>query len=141
MLTALATRSKAVWGYDAAFMDAAAPDLLVTAEMIASGDVRVATRGDTILGFVTLAFDGEAAEITQLFVDPDCLGQGAGRRLVDDAFLRAARQGATRITVESDLNAAPFYQAAGMVQTGVAASIVDPRRKLPVLEKPLTAPE
>jgi hypothetical protein len=59
-LTALCRRSKAVWGYDAAFMALAGPALRVTPEAIAAGDVWVAEEDGTRAGVVALAPAGSA---------------------------------------------------------------------------------
>jgi len=132
-LTALAVRSKQSWGYDDAFMTAAQADLAVTEDLITKHHVRVAeVDGDTI-GFVTLVIEEREGEILQLFVDPAHHGEGVGQALICKAFEIAAGEGVARVTVESDPNAAPFYEAAGMTVTGDADSIVDPSRKLPVL--------
>ena len=50
-LGALAMRSKALWGYDAAFMEACRAPLTVTPERIATSPFYVLDEGGTITGF------------------------------------------------------------------------------------------
>ena len=85
-LTALCMRSKAHWGYDAAFMRKSAAALLVSEADIAAGRVLVATddAGRTI-GTVSVAEDDEAAELALMFVDPPAIGGGTGRTLFEAA--------------------------------------------------------
>ncbi len=85
-LTALCMRSKAHWGYDAAFMRKSAAALLVSEASIAAGRVLVAIddAGRTI-GTVSVAEDGETAELALMFVDPPAIGGGTGRMLFEAA--------------------------------------------------------
>src|SRR3954447_1071030 len=78
-ITALVLRSKAHWGYDEAFMAAAAAELTVTEEDLSRADVLVAEREDGTLAGVA-AVDGTVLEL--LFVDPDAMGRGLGGRLL-----------------------------------------------------------
>ena len=77
-LTALCVRSKAHWGYDAAFMRKCAAALLVSEAEIAAGRVLVAcdATGRTI-GVAGVAPEGETADLDVLFVDPPAIGSGA----------------------------------------------------------------
>jgi hypothetical protein len=70
-LTALCMRSKAHWGYDAAFMRKSAAALLVSEADIAAGRVLVAfdAAGRTI-GVACVIPEGETADLDVMFVDP-----------------------------------------------------------------------
>jgi N-acetylglutamate synthase-like GNAT family acetyltransferase len=132
-LTALAFRSKAFWGYDKAFLEASGPDLTVEDELVRSGRVFVAERDRTIAGFASLGGEPPRLELVQLFVEPDFIGSGVGRGLVDHAVAEARRLGAVELVVESDPNAEGFYGAMGGERVGTVPSIVDPERQLPLL--------
>ncbi|MFN3280281.1 MAG: GNAT family N-acetyltransferase [Tabrizicola sp.] len=83
-LHALSIRSKAHWGYDAAFMALAAPKLALRAEWFAEGRVLAAELDGATAGVAAvLAPDAEGvAELGHLFVDPAAMGQGVGAALV-----------------------------------------------------------
>jgi GNAT superfamily N-acetyltransferase len=51
-------------------------------------------------------------EITLLFVDPACAGQGLGQRLFEAGW-RLAAQGSDQVQVMSTLNAVTYYAARG----------------------------
>src|SRR5438445_11843530 len=94
-LSALCVRSKAHWGYDAAFMAKSAAALSVSEADIAAGRVLVAVdaAGWTI-GLASVVPDGETADLDLMFVDPPAIGRGAGRMLFEAAASLARRLGA-----------------------------------------------
>lgn len=136
-LSALVLRSKAHWGYDEAFLEACRDELRITREMIASGHVAVLEEEGQLLGVSALSFPGETAELERLFVEPDRIGRGYGRRLWRDAVARARGAGAERLVVQSDPQAEGFYARMGAERVGEAPSASIPGRVLPVLEAEL----
>ena len=135
-LTELALRSKASNGYDDAFMAACVAELTVDAETLAAGEVWLAEDGaGRPLGFFHLRIEGTLAEVEALFVEPEQKDQGVGRRLWSRFEERAKALGAERITIDSDPEAVPFYQAMGAILVGESPSASIPGRKLPRLEK------
>ncbi len=82
ILSDLALRSKAVWGYDDDFLEACRKELTITSDYIQSSEVFVIEPEDTILGFY--AFYGEVpdARLDFLYVHPDCIGRGLGMMLL-----------------------------------------------------------
>jgi GNAT superfamily N-acetyltransferase len=139
-LTALCMRSKAHWGYDAAFMRKCAVALLVSEASIAAGRVLVATddEGRTI-GTVSVADEDEGPELALMFVDPPAIGSGAGRALFEAAAKLARRLGYSRMAILADPNAAPFYERMGARFVRNAPSDAIPGRTLPLYEYDLTA--
>lgn len=97
------------------------PELFgVSPHALVRGDVRVVVSGGRIVAFATLIpGDGGAAELEDLFVDPDRFRQGLGRSLVEDALLRARTLGIARIEVSANPNALAFYEAVGFVAAGM----------------------
>ena len=73
-LTALAMRSKAHWGYDAAFMQLAAPDIEITPELLAGFTAFVAEHGAATLGFYVLSVADGVLVLRDLWVDPVAIG-------------------------------------------------------------------
>lgn len=133
LLSALAFRAKAVWGYSHEFMQACRHELTYPASEIARGGFVVAEEAGGIAGFYALApaADG-AVELEALFVAPEKIGRGIGRTLIEDAKARAVRRGARRLVIQGDPNAARFYAAAGGVPSGSRPSGSIPGRALPV---------
>jgi GNAT superfamily N-acetyltransferase len=133
-LSDLCLRSKAVWGYDAAFLAACRDELTIAPEHVERTNVRVAERGGEAIGLAQVAIEGQVAELAKLFVEPDCLGQGCGRLLLDWAMATARDGGATRLTIDSDPGAVPFYTRMGARPVGLVPSGSIPGRLLPRLE-------
>src|ERR1700759_2773510 len=64
-------------------------------EQLAAGHVRVAEQDGAVLGFVALLGNrGGACELDGLFVEPERMRGGIGRRLVEEAARMARERGA-----------------------------------------------
>jgi GNAT superfamily N-acetyltransferase len=136
VLTALTHRSKAIWGYDEAFMTAARAVLEITEADIAAGRVWVAQDpSGRLLGVASigaLAPRGNL-QLDTLFVEPAVMGLGLGAALFRRAALEAARLGARSLMIEADPNAAAFYARMGARRIGETPSEAIAGRLLPVL--------
>lgn len=121
-LTGLCLRSKAVWGYDAAFMKACRSELtlhphdLVTPMQVAETDDGV------VIGVAQIKIAGAEAELARLFVEPVLMRGGAGRVLFAWAVAEARRLGADHLTIDADPDAAPFYERMGARREGEVPS-------------------
>jgi GNAT superfamily N-acetyltransferase len=134
-LTALCVRSKVHWGYDAAFMKLSAAALTVSEGDIASGRVLVAVDDvGGVIGMACVLPEGDTADLDALFIDPPAIGSGAGRMLFHAAVALARRQGARRMTILADPNAAAFYERMGARYLRHAPSDAIPGRTLPFYE-------
>ena len=134
-LSALCMRSKAHWGYDAAFMAMSATSLQVSEADIVAGLVLVAVDdAERAIGVAGIALDGETADLDVMFVDPPVIGSGAGRLLFEAAVLLARQRGASRMTILADPNAAAFYERMGARFLRNAPSDAIPGRTLPFYE-------
>ncbi len=132
--TALALRSKAHWGYDAAFMARCVAELTVTPELIEEGFAIAAECDGRVVGFILChPVWPPAAELHMIFVEPEVIGQGIGRRLVEAAFAGLAWLGVQRVEVDSDPHAEPFYRSCGFAPVGTVSSGSIPGRLLPRL--------
>ena len=132
-LTELCLRSKAVWGYDAAFMQACRGELAVTPAAITSSRVQVAEIDGRLAGVAEVKSEGQIAQLEKLFVEPAMLRTGTGRKLLDWAKATARAAGATTMLIEADPDAAPFYRRMGAVDDGVVPSGSIPGRFIPRL--------
>jgi GNAT superfamily N-acetyltransferase len=134
-LTALCVRSKAHWGYDSAFMKLSAPALVVNEDDIAAGCVLVAADdAGRVIGMACVLPEGDTADLDALFIDPPAIGSGAGRALFEAAVIMARHQGARRMTILADPNAAAFYERMGARYLRNAPSDAIPGRTLPFYE-------
>ena len=139
-LADLAMRSKAYWGYDAAFMEACRAELTLSARDLVESQVRVVDGGDGAkVGMVQLVVRGGAAELHKLFVDPARIGTGLGKALMQWAINAACDAGATVMEIEADPDALPFYERMGARVVGEVPSGSIPGRVIPRMELALSA--
>lgn len=134
LLSELALRSKAHWGYSPAFIETCRAELSYSPEQMASKQMRffVLERAASVVGFYALRRqDGETMELEALFVEPKFIGQGFGRALMEHAKSIASGMGAIQIIIQGDPNAEGFYVTAGGVLTGRKESGSIPGRFLP----------
>lgn len=130
-LTALATRAKAHWGYDAEFMDRVRDAMVISPADIAAHEAFVLQDpSGAIVGFHRV-IAGDPAELEDMWVEPDAMGHGHGRRLFDHATAIARSRGAAALELDADPNAVGFYERMGMERIGETPSTLIPGRSLP----------
>lgn len=139
-LTELCLRSKAVWGYDQAFMDACRKELTLTPRDVKDSKLQVAERDGLVVGVAQVSATDGVAHLDKLFVEPKLVRSGAGRTLFEWARNAAKDLGATTMMIEADPDAAAFYRRMGAVDDGVVPSGSIPGRLLPRLRLDLTTP-
>jgi GNAT superfamily N-acetyltransferase len=132
-LSELCMRSKAVWGYDADFMAACLKELTFVPGDLVSSRIAVAARGESVLGVAQVRMVGRDADLQKLFVEPSALRGGVGKALFDWAIDTAREMGASRMIIEADPDAAPFYRRLGARDIGHALSGSIAGRMLPKL--------
>jgi len=138
-LSGLCLRSKAVWGYDDAFMTACRTELTLRPDELQSTHLQVAERDTTLVGLAQVKITGTDADLLKLFVEPAQLRSGVGRLLFEWATVKARGLGAIRMIIEADPGAALFYQRMGARDAGFAASQSIAGRMLPRLQMDLEA--
>lgn len=139
LLTELCLRSKAVWGYDADFMQACRAELTIRPADLAQSTFRVALVDDAIVGMAQIAVAGDDAELAKLFIGPGTIGTGVGKTLFAWAVNEARARGAKRLWIEADPDAAAFYRRMGATDAGSVPSGSIPGRLLPRLRLDLQA--
>lgn len=136
----LCLRSKAVWGYDAAFLEACRAELSIHPADLDPGLLHVAEVDGKLVGVVQLIREGGDLHLDKLFIDPAVLRAGVGSRLLEWAVTRASELGAARLVIDADPGAADFYRRMGAKDVGTIASASIPGRLLPRLELALGSP-
>ena len=137
LLSRLCMRSKAHWGYDAQFLERASRSLRIDPAAIDAGRVFVATGASGgVLGVADCCAlpESGAFDLLHLFIEPSSLRQGVGRALFEAACAWCVAQGGRRLLIQSDPNAALFYQRLGARLIGETPSDAVPDRMLPLLE-------
>jgi GNAT superfamily N-acetyltransferase len=134
-LTEIAFAAKRHWGYPERWIQLWSPILTISPEFIQENDTYVALKDEKVIGFYSIAIDGQKASLEHLWVLPKYMGQGIGAKLFKHSLSRCQELGVYTLEIESDPNAHGFYERMGAKQVGQSASEVDGQpRILPILE-------
>jgi GNAT superfamily N-acetyltransferase len=136
VLSDLACRAKAHWGYPAEWLRQWSADLTITPEYVSAHSTFVAVNAGTPVGVCAIELRGGEASLEHVWIAPEFHGRGIGRSLVALALDTAAHAGAARVEVASDPFAEAFYVRLGArrVRDVPAPMPGAPGRALPVLE-------
>ena len=122
-------RASLAWGDHVQALQAMPEARVVPAEHLPF--MFVAEDAGVILGFATvLSRPGPAAELEDLFVDPNCWRRGVGRLLAQEAEWRAQALGASSLHVIANDRARDFYVACGFEALGVVATDLAPATEM-----------
>ena len=135
LLSAIALRSKAHWGYSEEFMAACKDELNYTPKQIEAAHFygHVCLDGGVPIGFYLLERTSDSiAELDALFVEPEFIGQGVGKLLIDHAKKQAKKLGILTIVIQCDPHAERFYTSIGALPGGTRESGSIPGRQLPL---------
>ena len=137
-LTDIAVKSKGFWGYSYELIESWREDLTINSKMISDCSVYKFLVDETIAGFYVLnPPKGNAIELEMLFVLPEFIGKGIGKKLLHHSFKEVINFDAKSMTLLADPNAVSFYNSQGFYEIDKKESSI-PGRFLPVLQKDLT---
>jgi len=117
-LTRVAHAAKRHWRYPEAWIARWREALTVTPGFVERGPVHCAVEGGRIVGFYALTGQGATRELEHMWIVPDRIGSGLGRRLLEHARATARGDGARFLSIASDPNAVGFYLRMGARPTG-----------------------
>ena len=133
-LTQIAHAAKRHWGYPEHWIQHWQADLTISPEFISSNPVYVAEVDGKLIGFYALIIREARTELDHLWVAPDHLGQGVGKKLFIHAMHKAAGENVSAVELSADPNAEGFYQKMGARRIGEDYSEIDDQpRVLPRL--------
>ena len=134
-LTQITVASKRHWGYPEHWIQLWLPQLTISPEYISDHDAWIALADNVPAAWYSFVFDSGSLWLDHLWVLPDYMGQGIGRRLFQHALERCRALGFSVLKIEADPNAQSFYEKMGAYKIGEHHGEVDGRlRILPVLE-------
>ena len=137
-LSQIAFSAKAHWGYPKRWMELWKPQLTFRPEYFEQNENWVAAINDVPFAFYTLQEKAGNAWLENLWVSPDFIGKGVGKRLFLHALERSRQRGYRRLQLEADPNAVGFYEKMGMLRIGERHSEVgNEPRILPLMEMSL----
>jgi ribosomal protein S18 acetylase RimI-like enzyme len=134
-LTQIALAAKRHWEYPERWMELWKPQLTFSPEYFAENESWVAESQDAPIAFYTLLEKDGNGWVENLWVLPEYIGKGVGKKLFLDALQRCRQRGYKCLQLEADPNAVGFYEKMGMKKIGERASEVEGQlRILPIME-------
>jgi len=109
VLTDLAHASKRYWGYPDSYIQLWNRGLTFTPEFIEKNAVYTAVYEGAAVGVFAVTCGGAECELAHLWLAPEWIGRGLGRRLFDEAVSVARTTGAKTMRILSDQNAEGFF--------------------------------
>jgi GNAT superfamily N-acetyltransferase len=135
VLSKIAFSAKAHWGYPEQWMEIWKPQLTFSPAYFEQNEHWVVDGGGDPIAFYTLLEKGKSAWIENMWVLPEYIGGGIGKRLFLHALTRSRLMGHLVLQLEADPNAVGFYEKMGMVQIGENNHPMEGQpRILPVME-------
>ncbi len=132
VLTNIALRSKAHWGYSPELIDQWRPELEVTSELILNSICFVVEVDGEVKGFWCRA-PKEGLSEGRYYIEPEAIRQGYGRMLWAPVTTKAKELKVKYLTWETDPNAVGFYLKMGAKQIGTTDSKIVPGTKTPIM--------
>ena len=134
-LSQIALAAKRHWGYPERWMEIWKPQLTFSPEYFEANESWVAEINNAPIAFYTLLEKDGDAWMDNLWVSPEFIGKGIGKRLFLHALELSRGRGDRKMQLEADPNAVGFYEKMGMQKVGERVSEVEGRpRILPIME-------
>jgi len=134
LLTELTIRSKSYWDYGQKQIEAWKSELSVPETYIVEKNVYKLTNNNTIIGYYSFyELNQSDVKLENLFVDPESIGKGIGKRLMVDCIKRVKNLSYTKIILDADPNAENFYKKLGFTVIGKLETSIK-NRYLPIME-------
>lgn len=112
-LRTLARAAKGYWHYSSDYMQVWDYHQGITPEFIVHYPVHCAVLGRKIIGFYAYSTEGEIRELKHMWVAPEHICTGVGRRLLLDAIEKLRSAGVRGLQIVADPNAEGFYRRMG----------------------------
>lgn len=133
-LTEIAWLSKSHWNYPKEWMELWRKGLTITSEIIEQNDVyKLVVEEEKIVGCCVLITEENTLWIEHLWISPNYIGHGFGKKLLQGALTQTVNSSHKNIKVISDINAEVFYQKMGF-ETISQYESVPKGRFLPVMQ-------
>ncbi len=137
-LQRIAVEAKTHWGYDRARVEEWA-SVAFSPGALRGKEIYVGEVDGQVVGWTALLRRGETCWLDDLWVEPEWIGRGIGRRLFGHAANRAVELGARTIEWEAEPYAVGFYEKMGARHVRESAPS-EWGRTLPVMSLDLTDP-
>ncbi|WBW96946.1 GNAT family N-acetyltransferase [Oceanirhabdus sp. W0125-5] len=132
-LTNIAIQSEAYWGFDSDYMEQFKFTYKVTEEFIKNNPTFIIENDEKIIGFYSILINEHEVSLEYLYIDPEFIGKGYGKRLWNHMIEKCKNLAIKEIEIVTSPEAKEFYIKMGAVQTGEIQSLVKKERIIPQL--------
>ncbi|MDF2674915.1 MAG: family N-acetyltransferase [Clostridiales bacterium] len=133
ILTNIAIRSEAYWGYDWTFMENFKSIYKVTEKFISNNLTYVIEKDESIIGFYGILRGDNETSLEYFYVEPLSIGKGYGKLLWNHMVESCRKQDINEIVLVTSPQAKEFYIKMGAISSGEVDSLVIEGRKVPRL--------
>lgn len=133
VLTDIAARSEAYWGYDSDFMEKFKSIYCITEEFISQNPTFILENCGRGIGFYSILKCDMETSLEYFYIDSDYIGKGYGKLLWNHMVSFCKEQGIAELYFVTSPQAKEFYVKMGAVPIGEADSLVTKGRKIPKL--------
>jgi GNAT superfamily N-acetyltransferase len=134
-LTQIAIAAKRHWNYPEHWIQFWASQLTISAEYISSNEVWMVMDKEELIAFYALSQNEDDWELGHLWVVPEYIGKGIGKKLFDHALERCKLLNIPFLKIFADPNAQAFYEKMGAKKISEHHSdLFGEDRVLPIME-------
>ena len=134
-LTELTIRSKSYWNYSSKQIEAWREELSVSETYIVEKNIYKLTENNTIIGYYSYyELNKSEVMLENLFVEPQYIGKGIGKRLMSDFLNRLKNSDYKKALLDADPNAENFYAKLEFKVIGKRETSIK-NRFMPIMEK------
>ncbi len=133
VLTDIATKSEAYWGYDSDYMDKFKSIYNVSEAFISNNPTVIIEEDKNIIGFYGVITKSGEVSLEYFFIEPKYIGKGYGKLLWNYLIKDCRNFGIKAFNIVTSPQAKEFYIKMGAMQCGEVESIVRKGRIIPQL--------
>ncbi len=133
ILTDIATKSEAYWGYDSDYMNKFRSIYNVSEEFINNNPTIIIEKDDDIVGFYGVINDSSEVSLEYFFIEPKYIGNGYGKLLWNYLIRDCKNIGIKEFSIITSPQAKEFYIKMGAIPCGEVESILKKGRIIPRL--------
>ncbi|MEG0772813.1 GNAT family N-acetyltransferase [Clostridium sp.] len=133
VLTNLAIRSEAYWGYDFEFMENFKAIYKVSEEFISNNPTFIMKEDENIIGFYGLLIEKSGIALEYFFIEPKYIGKGYGKELWKHVMKTCESLDVVEFEIVTSPQAKDFYIKLGAKLQGEVESLVAKGRIIPRL--------
>ncbi|GAB4572063.1 MAG: GNAT family N-acetyltransferase [Anaerolineales bacterium] len=135
ILTQITIAAKRHWNYPEHWIQSWLPALTISSKYVSENETWMAVIENAPVAYYSLKQDADDLWLDNLWVLPEYMGKGIGKRLFEHAVERSRQRGVTVFKIEADPNAESFYKHMGARRVSEHRSEIDGQpRILPVME-------